>query len=138
MTFHEALLYSLDPGIAKKDLQEKKEVFFDTDRYAKLKERMEEQHVGAFFADEHNGFSAIKPQPYIIYYIGDLSLLDRSILGIVGPRKMSLYGKEVVESLFSHISAYDIVTISGMAEGVDQLCHSLSMSSETPTIAVLG
>lgn len=51
---------------------------------------------------------------------------------------MSAYGKEVVERLFSYAAAYDIVTISGMAEGVDQLCHSLSMEHSIPTIAVLG
>ncbi len=138
MTFHEAVLYSLDPGITKKDLQEQKEVFYDTDKYAKLKERMEIYKVGAIFAETKNKFSTIKPMPYIIYYIGDISLLDQNILGIVGPRKMSNYGKEVIEHLFSHMIDYDIVTISGMAEGVDQLCHSLSMENNIPTIAVLG
>lgn len=69
MTFHEAVLYSLDPGIIKKDLQEQKELFYDSDRYLKLKERMEEHYIGAFFAASQSRFSDIKPQPYIIYYL---------------------------------------------------------------------
>jgi DNA processing protein len=64
-------------------------------------------------------------------------LLDKNILGIVGPRKMSSYGQRVVEQMLDYASAYDIVTVSGMAEGVDQLCHSLSISADIPTIAVL-
>jgi predicted Rossmann fold nucleotide-binding protein DprA/Smf involved in DNA uptake len=43
-------------------------------------------------------------------------LLDKKILGIVGPRKMSIYGEKVLEKLFDHAADYDIVTISGMAE----------------------
>ena len=76
--------------------------------------------------------------PYIIYYVGDISLLEKDILGIVGPRKMSVYGEKVVETLLDHAREYDLVTISGMAEGVDQLCHSRSLQHSLPTIAVLG
>ena len=70
--------------------------------------------------------------------MGDISLLNKKILGIVGPRKMSLYGKQVIEHMFDMIPNYDIVTISGMAEGIDQLCHKLSCEQNIPTIAVLG
>jgi len=51
---------------------------------------------------------------------------------------MSNYGKQVVESLFTSLQHHDVVTISGMAEGVDQLCHQLSRENNIPTIAVLG
>ena len=50
---------------------------------------------------------------------------------------MSSYGKQVLETLFTSAQDYDIVTISGMAEGVDQLCHELSHEYTIPTIAVL-
>lgn len=49
-----------------------------------------------------------------------------------------MYGKKVLETLFGYAGDYDLVTISGMAEGVDQLCHSLSVEHSLPTIAVLG
>jgi predicted Rossmann fold nucleotide-binding protein DprA/Smf involved in DNA uptake len=51
---------------------------------------------------------------------------------------MSLYGKQVMERVFDEMTGYDIVTISGMADGVDQLCHKLSCQQNIPTIAVLG
>lgn len=64
-------------------------------------------------------------------------MLNRKILGIVGPRNMSNYSKTVLESLFTEMQNYEVVTISGMAEGVDQLCHTLSGEYNIPTIAVL-
>ena len=51
---------------------------------------------------------------------------------------MSNYGKKVLENLFASSPEYEFVTISGMAEGVDQLCHQLSHEHNIPTIAVLG
>ncbi|USN57007.1 MAG: DNA-processing protein DprA [Candidatus Peribacteria bacterium] len=51
---------------------------------------------------------------------------------------MTSYARDVLEELFSHLQQYDIATISGMAEGVDQLAHELSMTHHIPTIAVLG
>jgi predicted Rossmann fold nucleotide-binding protein DprA/Smf involved in DNA uptake len=51
---------------------------------------------------------------------------------------MSTYGQKVLETLFASASDYDFVTVSGMAEGVDQLCHKLSHENNIPTIAVLG
>jgi len=134
---HEALLYSLDHTITKQQLQDKEEILYDQQRYAKIQERVQTEKIGAIFAAEYQRFSHIKPQPYIVYYLWDISLLDKNILGIVGPRKMSSYGQRVVEQMLECASAYDIVTISGMAEGVDQLCHLLSISTNIPTIAVL-
>ena len=138
MMQHEALLYSLDHTITKHQLLDQEHILYDRQRYAKMQERVDEEQIHAIFASEHPKFSGIKPQLYIVYYLGDISLLDKNILGIVGPRKMSEYGKKVIETLFSHAEGYDMATVSGMAEGVDQLCHTLSCEQNIPTIAVLG
>jgi DNA processing protein len=88
--------------------------------------------------DFHYKCLAIRPRVQILYYLGNIALLNKKILGIVGPRAMSLYGKKVLETLFATADQHDMVTISGMAEGVDQLCHKLSHNHKIPTIAVLG
>ncbi len=134
---HEAILYSLDPTITKHQLQSGENIAYDAQRYAKFQERASTEKIGAIVAAEHYKCSGIKPLPYILYYVWDISLLEKKILGIVGPRKMSLYAQKVVEELFVTAGNYDMVTISGMAEWVDQLCHSLSMTHHVPTIAVL-
>ncbi len=138
---HEALLYSLDRKITRKQLKNKEQISYDREKYKKLDDRVQEQNIWSLVLSEedmHYRFSPIKPTPYIIYYIWNIELLHKKILGIVGPRKMSAYGKQIIETLFDEAVGYDMVTISGMAEGVDQLCHSLSCKHNIPTVAVLG
>gem|GEM_PF-3708005 len=66
---HEALLYSLDHTITKQQLQDKEEILYDQQRYAKIQERVQTEKIGAIFAAEYQRFSHIKPQPYIVYYL---------------------------------------------------------------------
>ena len=136
---HEAIIYSLDPKITFSQVQDFTD--YDKNKYSKLEDRITENTICALIAAEtdfHYKFLPIRPKVQIIYYIGDLSLLNKKILGIVGPRAMSSYGKQVMEKLFTTAGDYDFVTVSGMAEGVDQLCHRLSRENNIPTIAVLG
>ena len=70
--------------------------------------------------------------------MGDISVLDRQILAVVWPRKISEYGKKVVWHLLEQIWHYDLVTISGLADGVDMICHTGSLDHHVPTIAILG
>lgn len=87
--------------------------------------------------DYHPKFHNIPNKPYIMHYMWDISLLDRTILWIVWPRKHSDYSQHVLQRFFDYAKNYDLVTISGMAEWVDQLCHAFSVKHDIPTIAVL-
>jgi len=136
---HEAILYSLDPKITL--WQTKDFVDYDTNKYIKLQNRITEQQVCAVMdtdEDLHYKFLAIRPKVHFFYYLGKLSLLNHKILGIVWPRAMSNYGKKILEELFTFASDHDFITVSGMAEGIDQLCHQFSHEHNIPTIAVLG
>ena len=135
---HEALLYSLDPKIPYTQIQTMTD--YDATKYTKLQNRIQENHVWAMLTsdqDFHYKLLPIRPRVHMVYYLGNISLLNQKTLGIVGPRKMSLYGKQVLETLFTSAQDFDIVTVSGMAEGIDQLCHQLSREYHIPTIAVL-
>ncbi|MBP7884973.1 DNA-processing protein DprA [Patescibacteria group bacterium] len=41
-------------------------------------------------------------------------------------------------ALFDVLPDYDVVTISGLADGVDTMAHTMSLDKKIPTIAVLG
>lgn len=69
--------------------------------------------------------------------MGEFSLLNKPIVAIVGPRIPSNYAEEVLHMLFNYLAQYDIVTISWLAPGVDQIAHRLSLKYNIPTIAVL-
>lgn len=55
----------------------------------------------------------ITSSPYILYYLGNLDLLQMPILGVVGPRKHSAYATQVLQELFSFAKGRNLATISG-------------------------
>ncbi|MDR2540230.1 MAG: DNA-processing protein DprA [Candidatus Peribacteria bacterium] len=142
---YKTLLYSLDEKLPLSQL--KKETKSDPEKtptptaIAQLTERMENHHITGITAEMPNypeKFSQTKSSPYLFYAMGNLSLLQRKILGIVGPREMSPYADQIMEAFFQQTKNADIVTVSGLANGVDHKCHQLSLQYQFPTIAILG
>ncbi len=75
--------------------------------------------------------------PAILYYRGDLNI-QKNTLAIVGTRKISPYGTQIVKDLIPPLCHYHLVTVSGMALGVDALVHQETLSADGQTVAVLG
>ena len=75
--------------------------------------------------------------PMVLFYYGDITLLDRHIIGVVGSREYSELGKNNTENIVNSISK-DTVIISGLARGIDTIAHQAAIGSRGHTIAVLG
>ncbi len=75
-----------------------------------------------------------------IYYKGDLGLLDpkKIKLAIVGSRKMTDYGRRVIEKMVPVLVQAGVVIVSGFMYGVDQAAHEVCLDCGGETIAVLG
>lgn len=109
-------------------------------KYHSLQERCTNYRIHLISGDEETypfKFRHISSSPYIIYGRGNIELLHTNIIAIVWPRKATPYARQVLEKLFIEIQNYDIVTISGLADGVDMMVHELSLHYDIPTIAVL-
>ncbi len=91
----------------------------------------------AFFS-EHKKFSDCKPKIKQLFALGNINILEKKILWIVGPRQKSSYADQILEVFFEKAKWRDFATISGLARGVDQKCHTLSLHTDIPTIAILG
>ena len=77
--------------------------------------------------------------PFVLFYYGDLSLLDNHfILGIVGSREVSDYGKKSCNKIIDEIRKEDVVILSGLAKGIDSLAHEGAIRNNLKTVAVLG
>ena len=62
----------------------------------------------------------IEKFPKTLYATGDISLLNREhILGMVGSRKCSEYGRKVADIFARDLSKSNITIISGLAIGID-------------------
>ncbi|MEG0822872.1 MAG: DNA-processing protein DprA [Erysipelotrichaceae bacterium] len=74
--------------------------------------------------------------PFVLFYIGDLSLLKEDGVAIVGTRCPSLAGNKAIKAVMDNInSSYSI--ISGLAKGIDGLAHSYGLNHHK-CIGVIG
>jgi DNA processing protein len=76
--------------------------------------------------------------PVRLFYKGNIDILNKKSISIVGTRKMSSYGKRATKKLVSHLSELPILTVSGMAFGIDSVTHYESIKNNLPTCAVLA
>lgn len=92
------------------------------------------------FKDENypQNLKNISQPPLFLYYMGDLSLAEGKIIGIVGTRRATVYGKNCCEKIVDDLVGADVVTVSGLAAGIDTICHKRTIEKGGKTIAVVG
>lgn len=73
-----------------------------------------------------------------IYYAGDLSLLARPCVSIVGTREVTNNGITATDWLTRKLVDAGIVIVSGLAYGVDTVAHKAAIAEGGSTIAVIG
>ena len=71
--------------------------------------------------------------PFVLFYHGDLSLLKKEAVSVVGSRKPCSYALEATSAL-CHNHLQDKVIVSGLASGIDARAHL----SAVHTIGILG
>ena len=78
--------------------------------------------------------------PALLFAKGDISLLQKSCVTMVGSRKMSVYSEEVLKEVFSrkNLLSKDLCFVSGLAYGVDSEVHRLCLKKNLNTIGVVG
>lgn len=76
--------------------------------------------------------------PLVLYTKGDISLLSKKSIAIVGTRKPTDYGKIVCERFTKPLVASGLVTVSGLAYGIDTVVAECTLAAGGKTIAVLG
>lgn len=80
----------------------------------------------------------IDSPPLVLYTRGDVSMLGKKSISIVGTRKPTDYGKIVCEKFTKELSCAGLVTVSGLAYGIDTIVAETTLSSGGKTIAVLA
>jgi DNA processing protein len=76
--------------------------------------------------------------PPVLWVRGNVQLLARPSIAVVGTRHPSPYGAGVAEMLSRDLSARRLTIVSGMARGIDTCAHKGALAARTATIAVWG
>lgn len=76
--------------------------------------------------------------PFFLFCKGDIGLLNKDALSVVGTRKPTNYGRVVTAKLVSEVASNKITIVSGLAYGIDSIAHKKCLEVGGKTIAVLG
>ncbi len=78
--------------------------------------------------------------PAFLFLKGDVSLLKKTFITIVGSRKISEYSVEVLKKFFHRSKDFpkNVCFVSGLAHGVDSEVHRLCLKKDLDTIGVIG
>ena len=69
---------------------------------------------------------------------GNLAILDRPTVAIVGTRRATAYAERVTRQLATTLARAGACVISGLARGVDAAAHRGALEVDGATVAVLG
>lgn len=96
----------------------------------------------SFVTPEQSEFSErlinIDYPPILLWYKGDVSLLNSAGIAVVGTRAPSLYGKNMTKEFTHKLVEQDLVVVSGLARGIDTIAHRSALEYKGKTIAVMG
>jgi len=76
--------------------------------------------------------------PLVLFYEGNLELVDRPSIGIVGARDCSVYGRKITMDLAASLAKIGFAVISGGARGIDTAAHRATLDENGKTVCVLG
>ena len=75
--------------------------------------------------------------PVLLFYQGDLELLTRPKIAVVGARETTREGVRSVEKIIKELGN-ELVIVSGLAKGIDATAHYASIRNGGKTIGVIG
>ena len=82
-------------------------------------------------------YELFSPPPYL-FVLGDLSVLSRPTVAIVGTRRSTAYGERVTGEIATALASAGACIVSGMARGIDAAAHRAALRARGTTAAVLG
>lgn len=97
------------------------------------------QHIVSLADDAYpKALLEIADPPSLIYVRGNLALLQKRGLAMVGSRNATPQGQQTAENFAKTLAAKGLSIISGLALGIDAAAHRGALAAKGETIAVIG
>jgi DNA processing protein len=80
----------------------------------------------------------LKNPPLILWYEGNIDLVSKPSIAIVGSRNISSFANHIIIQVVPELINNDICIVSGLAFGVDASAHKQTIENNGLTIGVLG
>ena len=127
-------------GIGEKIVEEILSNKYRTGLKEEIKKMKEEEVELISIYDENypKNLKQIFDKPICLYVKGNKRILNEFSLAIIGCRENSNYGKEVAKAVAKGLAKKNIITVSGLARGIDSISHKSTLQAKGKTIAVIG
>ncbi|AZL58506.1 DNA-protecting protein DprA [Tabrizicola piscis] len=90
-------------------------------------------------ADYPHALLSLADAPPVLWALGDVSLLNRPAIGMVGARNASSLGMRMARRLAQGLVAAGFTVVSGMARGIDGEAHAAALAEgPASTVAVMA
>lgn len=110
----------------------------DQEEFDLLMETNQAKYTTIVSDDYPESLKFIKYPPFVLFYYGNLKLLDEKCIGVIGMRVPSEYGKSITNRLVKNLIYENYTIVSGMALGIDAIAHRTSLNNFGKTVAILG
>jgi DNA processing protein len=92
--------------------------------------------IAACEPDFPPGLAALEPPPPLISVIGNVHLLRKNMIAVVGARNASALARKFAQILSRDLGEAGLVIASGLARGIDSAAHEIAL--EHGTVAVVA
>lgn len=103
--------------------------------------RAEREKVSIIFYTD-SGFpqrlKAAEDAPAMVYVKGQPEFENKKVVGIVGTRQATSYGREVTEQMVRDLQPHGALIVSGLAYGIDIHAHKCALKHGLPTVGVMA
>lgn len=107
----------------------------------KIEDKMKKEQIELitiFNKDYPEKLKDLYDKPITLYVKGNKEILNEFGLAMIGCRENSDYGKQVATAIAKGLAKQKIITISGLAKGIDCISHKATLQAGGKTIAVIG
>ncbi|UNF41296.1 DNA-processing protein DprA [Bartonella krasnovii] len=108
----------------------------DAEKEIQEAERLGVRFIGMGEPDYPAFLKVTEAPPPLIAIKGNVSIFQKTSIGIIGSRNASAAGKKLTAQFAHFLGEEDFVTISGLARGIDSVAHQASL--KTGTVAVMA
>jgi len=107
----------------------------------KLLEELNKENIKTVTLDDDDYPSLLREiynPPLILYYKGHINFNKNYKLAVVGSRKCTYYGKQIINSIIPMLARSEITIVSGLALGIDSIAQEKTIAENGSTLAVIG
>ena len=111
----------------------------ETEKFQAKLDQNKVQIVTSLCADYPATLRVLDDFPVVLYYQGNLKLVQNSqMLTVVGSRNFGKYAELLLKQILNPVCQMGIGVVSGLAFGTDAASHEIALSKNAPTIGVIG